>query len=184
MMRGFDAAVEQYHVAAAEFVRGNPEPYKSLFSQGEDVTVANPFGPPARGWTDVAATMERASSLWSEGEVIGFENVAKHATDDLGYIVEIERFKAKIGGSEEPTPVVLRTTSILRREDGAWKILHRHADPITTARPALRPHETSTPSSRRSPRTASSRRCHSDCGRKARRRPEPRTRATSPRSPT
>ena len=132
----FDAAVEQYHLAAAEFVKGNPEAYKSLFSQGEDVTVANPFGPPARGWKDVAATIERASSLWSEGEVAGFENVAKYATDDLGYIVEVERFEAKIGGSKEAAPVVLRTTSVLRREDGAWKVLHRHADPISTARPA------------------------------------------------
>ena len=135
-MDDFDAAIEQYHAAAAEFVKGNPEPYKSLFFQGEDVTVANPFGPPARGWKDVAATMERASSLWSEGEVIGFENVAKHATADFGYIVEVERFKARIGGSKDAVPVVLRATSILRREDGAWKILHRHADPITTARPA------------------------------------------------
>jgi hypothetical protein len=26
-------------------------------------------------------------------------------------------------------------TSTLRREDGAWKLVHRHADPITTADP-------------------------------------------------
>jgi ketosteroid isomerase-like protein len=132
----FDAAVERYHLAATEFVKGNPEPYKSLFSQGEDVTVANPFFPVARGWESVADRMERASSRWSEGEVTGFENVAKYVTQDLGYIVEIERFKAKIGGSQEAGPVVLRTTTILRREDGAWKILHRHADPITTEQPA------------------------------------------------
>lgn len=132
----FVAAVEQYHLAAAEFVQGNPEPYKALFSQGEDVTVANPFFPVARGWENVADRMERASSRWSEGEVMGFENVAKYATRDLGYIVEIERFKAKIGGSKEAGPVVLRTTSILRREKGGWKILHRHADPITTEQPA------------------------------------------------
>jgi ketosteroid isomerase-like protein len=50
--------------------------------------------------------------------------------------VEIERFRAKIGGNKEAAPVALRTTSILRREDGGWKILHRHADPITTEQPA------------------------------------------------
>jgi hypothetical protein len=54
----FDAAVERYHQAAAEFVKGNNETYKALFSQGEDVTVANPFSPPPvagrtsrTGWT-------------------------------------------------------------------------------------------------------------------------------------
>ncbi|TME44722.1 MAG: hypothetical protein E6I60_16415 [Chloroflexi bacterium] len=44
--------------------------------------------------------------------------------------------QAKVGGSEETASGALRVTSILRREDGAWKILHRHADPITTVRPA------------------------------------------------
>jgi hypothetical protein len=41
----FDSASERYHLAAADFIKGNPEPYKALFSQGEDVTVANPFFP-------------------------------------------------------------------------------------------------------------------------------------------
>jgi ketosteroid isomerase-like protein len=127
--------VEHYHAAAAEFVTGNPEPYKALFSQREDVTVGNPFGPFARGWQNVAATMERASALYRDGEVTGFENVATHVTADLAYIVEVERFRVKVAGSDEPAPVVLRTTSIFRLEDEAWKIVHRHADPITTARP-------------------------------------------------
>ena len=94
-MDDFDAAVEQYHRAAVEFVKKNPSPTRHFFA-----------------------------------------NVATYANGDLGYIVEIERFKARIGGSEKAAPVVLRTTSILRREDGAWKILHRHADPITTEQPA------------------------------------------------
>ena len=32
-----------------EFVKGNPEPAKELFSRKDDVTLANPLGPPARG---------------------------------------------------------------------------------------------------------------------------------------
>lgn len=130
-----DDAVEQYHRAAGEFVKGNPEPYKMIFSHREDVTLANPFGPVARGWKRVAETMDRAASLYRDGEIIGFENLAKHVTPDLAYIVEVERFKAKIAG-RGVSPVSLRTTSIFRREGGVWKVMHRHADPITTARPA------------------------------------------------
>jgi ketosteroid isomerase-like protein len=48
----------------------------------------------------------------------------------------VERFEAKVGGREELAQVALRVTSIFRPEDGAWKVVHRHADPITTERPA------------------------------------------------
>src|SRR5215207_11550469 len=104
-----DAALERYHLAAAEFIRGNCEPYKAMFSQRDDVTLANPFGPATRGWRQVAATMERAASLYADGEVLGFENVATYATPDLAYVVEVERFRARIGGRQEVGDVALRT---------------------------------------------------------------------------
>ena len=131
-----DVVIEQYHRAAADFIKGNPEPYKQLFSQRNDVTLGNPFGPVGRGWTDVAGILDRAASQYTDGEITRFENIAKYATPELAYIVEVERFRTKIAGREALFPVALRTTSIFRREDGTWKIVHRHADSITTARPA------------------------------------------------
>lgn len=119
-----------------EFVKGNPEPMKMMYSHQEDVTLANPFGPAARGWEQVAATMERAASHYRDGEIVGFENIAKYATPDLAYIVEVERYKAKVGGKEDLALLALRVTSILRPERGTWKIMHRHADPITAVQPA------------------------------------------------
>jgi hypothetical protein len=43
-----EALIERYKLATAEFLRGNAEPYKMLFSHEEDVTLANPFFPIAR----------------------------------------------------------------------------------------------------------------------------------------
>src|SRR6266536_3952718 len=59
---GFDQAVKQNHLALAEFVKGDPEPLKTMYSHRDDVSLANPFGPPARGWEQAAATMERAAT--------------------------------------------------------------------------------------------------------------------------
>jgi len=131
----FDEVVEHYHRALGEFVKGNPEPLKRMYSHREEITLANPFGPPMRGWEQAAVTMERAATLYREGEIVGFENVAKCITPELAYMVELERYQAKVGGREEITPVALRVTSIFRPEDGTWKVVHRHADPITTAQP-------------------------------------------------
>ena len=51
-------------------------------------------------------------------------------------MVELERGEGKVGGREDITPCALRATMIFRPEDGEWKVVHRHADPITTAQPA------------------------------------------------
>jgi ketosteroid isomerase-like protein len=80
--------------------------------------------------------MESAASNYRDGESTGFENVAKHVTPELAYIVEVERYQAKVGGREKFTPVAVRVTSIFGPEEGTWKVVHRHGDPITTAQPA------------------------------------------------
>ena len=132
----FDEVLEQYHLALDEIVKGSPDGYKRVYSHQDDVTLANPFGPPARGWDEVAKTLERAASQFRDGEATGFENVAKYITPDLAYTVEIERSQTKVEGREDVTPIALRVTTIFRPEDGAWKVVHRHADPITTAQSA------------------------------------------------
>jgi ketosteroid isomerase-like protein len=131
----FDGVVEHYHLALGEFVKGNPEPLKMMYSHREEITLANPFGPPVRGWEQAAVTMERAATHYREGEIVGFENVAKCVTPELAYLVELERYQAKVGGRQEVAPFALRVTTIFRPEDGTWKVVHRHADPITTAQP-------------------------------------------------
>ena len=134
-MASHDLPLDEYHRAGLEITNGNPEGYKSLYSRGDDVTLANPFGPPVRGWSNVSATLDRAAESYRDGEVTGLENVSTVVGTDLAYTVEIESYRARVGGGDEKTPVALRVTSVFRREHGAWKLLHRHADPITAPRP-------------------------------------------------
>ena len=127
--------IEEYHRALEAFVKGDPEPNKKLFSRGDEVTLANPLGPPARGWNQVETTLDRAASLLREGEAMRFERISEYATADLAYILEIERTRAKAAGADEMSPISLRVTTIFRREDDGWRIVHRHADPVTSPRP-------------------------------------------------
>jgi ketosteroid isomerase-like protein len=131
-----DRLIERYHLALGEFVKGNPKPVKELFSHGKDVTLANPLGPPARGWEQVAQVIERAASNFRDGEMVAFEYVAKYVTPELAYAVWLERANVKMGGMEDFAPSTLRVTMVFRPEEGTWKAVHRHADPITTAQPA------------------------------------------------
>jgi ketosteroid isomerase-like protein len=129
----FDEVLEQYHQALDEIMKGSAEGYKRVYSHRDDVTLANPFGPPARGWDEVAPSLERAASHYRDGEATGFENVAKYTTPGLAYTVEIERCQAKVEGRDDVTPIAVRVTTIFRSEEGERKVVHRHADPITTA---------------------------------------------------
>ena len=134
MAQDYDLPLEEYHRAGREITNGNPEVYKSLYSRRDDVTLANPFGPPARGWSEVSTTLDRAAENYRDGEVVGFENVSTVVTADLAYTVEIESYRARVGGAEEIALVAVRVTTVFRREDAVWKVMHRHADPITASR--------------------------------------------------
>jgi ketosteroid isomerase-like protein len=126
--------IEEYHRALDLFATGEPAT-KKLFSRRDDVTLANPLGPPVRGWNQVEKVMEHAAAQLREGEPIRFERISEYTTTDLAYTVWIERSRMKVGGADELVPTALRVTTIFRLEDGEWRIVHRHADPITSPRP-------------------------------------------------
>jgi hypothetical protein len=109
-----DDLIEQYQLAIGEFMKGNPEPVQRLFSHRDDVSLANPYGPPVRGWERIAEVMEHAASLRRDGDATGFEIVSKYVTPELAYLVQIERLKSRVGGRDDVTPYALRSTMIFR----------------------------------------------------------------------
>lgn len=129
-------AIEQSHRALGAILRGDPGVYQALYSSADDVTLGNPFGPYVRGRQNVDRTLAGAASHYRDGEVVEVELVSQYLSDTLACIVEVERGKAKVAGSEDALPVAVRVTSVFRLEVGSWKLVHRHADPITGPRPA------------------------------------------------
>ncbi len=133
---GLDAAIDQSHRALRAILNGNPKLYEELFAKRDDITLGNPFGPFGRGPAQVAASLARAAGNYRDGEVVNVELVAKYANTNLACIVEVERSRARVGASNEFVNIAARVTSLYELIDGKWKLVHRHADPITTVRPA------------------------------------------------
>ncbi len=131
-----DSAIDASHRALDAILRGDSSVYEALFSESDDVTLGNPFGPYAHGRTRVEEALAGAASRYRDGAATEIELVAKYVADDLACVVEVERGRAKVGGSQDFARVAVRVTSVFRLESGNWKLVHRHADPITTARPA------------------------------------------------
>ena len=85
-----DELIERYQLRLDDFMKGNPEPVKELFSHREDVTLANPLGPPAHGWDEVGATIEHAASQFRDGRLVSVEIVENHVTPEFAYTLWLE----------------------------------------------------------------------------------------------
>jgi len=66
--QSFEQAIEASHRALDEITRGNPEPFFGLYSRSEDATLANPYGPPARGFDEIEAAGRRAAANYHDGK--------------------------------------------------------------------------------------------------------------------
>ena len=84
------------------------------------------WGPIEKGRQRVTQTFEWVGERFS-GPGLESKIVASGSSGNVGYTIGFERGRAAIdGGSEQP--MTIRVTHIYRREDGEWKLVHRHAD--------------------------------------------------------
>jgi ketosteroid isomerase-like protein len=106
---------------------GDAGPRKVFWSHKDPVTL---FGAVLTnvGWPDIEKTFDGLAARFSDG-TYEVEVIASGASGDLGYLVAIEHTSVSVAGAP-PEPYELRVTTILRREGGEWKIVHRHADPV------------------------------------------------------
>jgi ketosteroid isomerase-like protein len=94
--------------------------------------MANPLGPSARGWAAVSRRLKKRPPPCGTPRHYR-SNGSAVVTADLAYTVEIEHYQGQqFAGSDERHDFDLRVTTIFRREPVGWRIVHRHADGITT----------------------------------------------------
>ncbi len=128
----FEAMLAKTHLALKDFYKGNPEPYNKLYSSAKDISLLGAQGGIAVGAEEVAQHLTSRASWFRAGENVSFERLVMLATQDLGYIVEIERFDAKVADTDEIVHIALRVTTIFRHESGEWKVIHRQGDPLVS----------------------------------------------------
>ena len=122
--------MDKTEAALGCLVEGDPEPFKALFSHAPDVTVFGGFGGFARGWEQVSENTSFAAGRFSGRQSFEVELLASGMSGDLAYAIWIERGQVRVVGKEDFAPLVVRVTHLFRREDGAWKLIHRHGDTV------------------------------------------------------
>ncbi len=127
------AFLPQWEEAQSSFINGDPTLWKQNASHRDDATILGAFGGYGeKGWNEVGPPYDWASSQYKDGgATMKVEYLNIGVSGDLGFTVAVERQEAaRVGDQQNPTQRALRVTQIFRKEDGAWRLLHRHADPL------------------------------------------------------
>jgi ketosteroid isomerase-like protein len=112
----------------------DPGPRLAMWSTQEPVTL---FGADRTtiGSEEVTQVFHWLATRFSNLTDYRFELVAAGASGDLAYTLGYEHITVSIDGGPV-APFTLRVTHLYRREDGEWKIIHRHADRPPTGPPS------------------------------------------------
>jgi ketosteroid isomerase-like protein len=120
-------ALERVADALAAMFTGDPAPYAALWAAGEQPTLFGAWGPIERGHDAVVRTFDWVASRFSDGAACRPRYDVVDWSEDLAYTVGFEEVEVRVDGGA-PAPMTIRVTHVLRRVDGEWRLVHRHAD--------------------------------------------------------
>lgn len=103
----------------------------AMWSTSDPVTLFGAWGPCNSGWDEVSRTFRWVASRFSDCTGYSFELVAAGVSGELAYTCGYERRTVYVDGGPAK-PGTLRVTHVYRRENGEWKIVHRHGDSLLT----------------------------------------------------
>ncbi len=101
-----------------------------MWSTRDPVTVLGAIRS-ASGWDEVNQLFHALGSHFSDCTSYRFELVTAGVSGDLAYTVGYEHTSVSWDGVPLE-PYTLRVTHVYRRENGEWKIVHRHADRVAS----------------------------------------------------
>jgi ketosteroid isomerase-like protein len=114
--------------AELALVNGDAAPRRVIWSRIEPVSILGALRN-AYGTQEVDEAFTWLERMFSDCKSYDFELQAYDVVGDMGYTAGLEHVSASMNG--EPRTFTLRATQVYRREDGQWKVAHRHADMVS-----------------------------------------------------
>jgi ketosteroid isomerase-like protein len=106
---------------------GDAAPRRALWSRREPVSVLGAWRN-ARGLPEIDALFADLATTFSTCTSYEIELLAHDVVGDMAYTAALEHTTASVNG--EPRTYTLRATQVYRREDGEWRVAHRHGDTV------------------------------------------------------
>jgi ketosteroid isomerase-like protein len=106
---------------------GDAGPRRAMWSRRDPVSLMGAAMVSSSGVQAVEDVFDQVASRFSGCTGYEIELLAAGASGDLAYTVVLENTSCSTVGAG-PISYRLRVTHVYRREDGEWRIVHRHAD--------------------------------------------------------
>ncbi|MFH0520019.1 nuclear transport factor 2 family protein [Streptomyces sp. M41] len=116
------------HDAEVALHNGDAAPRQAIWSRREPVSVMGAWRS-AHGRRELDELFAGLGRTFSDCTSYVFELVAYDVAGDMAYTTGLEHTSASVDG--EPRTYTLRATQVYRREDGEWRVAHRHGDTVT-----------------------------------------------------
>ena len=121
-------AIARLHAAMAQVAMGDTAAIKALCSHCADATSFYGWGGYEKGWDGVSRRWDWAGQQFKGGSV-SYENITTVVTPEMFFVTDIETYSSqRMAGVEGVTGWSNRVTHIFRRENGEWRLVHRHAN--------------------------------------------------------
>src|ERR1700748_2747916 len=122
------SAVARLHAAMAKVANGDVSDIKRLYSHTADATSFYGWGGYERGEEGASKRWDWAGQQFRGGPV-RHENITTVITPEMFYVTDIETFEnQRVAGVDGVTGWSNRVTHIFHREQGEWRLIHRHAN--------------------------------------------------------
>ena len=123
--------LESFEEGTRRFINGDTALWMDNVSRRDDAMIMGAWGAHEKGWPEVQARYQWAGARFRDNSAtLTVEYLTSIRSGDLAFTTAIERSEVKVAGQEKAAPMALRVTHIFRKENGAWKLVLRHADPL------------------------------------------------------
>jgi ketosteroid isomerase-like protein len=129
----FQAFLRQREEASLDYVRGQGLSFQALVAAQHDASFFPPRGGTVHGTSETASRYSKDVHAFDpRSQSSSFEVFHAAADDQVGYWTGLQHATVCMKQSDQSQPMTLRVTEVFRKEDGRWKLVHRHADTLVT----------------------------------------------------
>lgn len=126
--QSFEKFFAERQSAAAAYVNGDGAAVDALIPHDGEASFHSPGGDSVSGAAKVARRYSKDVKNFEPEGKSRFEVLQMEAGDGLAFWTGFQVASVRMKGKDDPMEMRIRVTEVFSRTDGAWRMIHRHAD--------------------------------------------------------